>query len=153
MGCDWYNPITYYGMMIRIPDKENYRKYVNMVYMIRPFIDTPFEIVSLLSSFHSRMEGGDNKDMDDLSTLVVGFKPSNNLEETIRLAERLSMYVKETIVFEGLDIMNEGKFFTGIKWDDWEMYDEEEGEEEGEEENEDEDDFSIESDDEKYKRD
>lgn len=117
MGCDWYNIITYYGLRINVPRGEDYRKFVSHAYKLQAFLDEGFEIVSLLTKFHSNMYD-DCKDLDSLAVLFVGFKPSNNLEDMARRGADLEIYVKDNIVFEGYDVMSGGKFFSGIKWDE-----------------------------------
>jgi hypothetical protein len=132
MGGDWYTSLVYYGMAIDVPDGENYRLFVSNAYKLQPFLDDQFHIVSLLSDFHSRMEGSDCEDLDSGAVLLIGFVPSNNLEETARLGAELNRYVKDNPVLEGYDVMGDSKFFSGILWDElrWgEIEDEEEDEE------------------------
>jgi hypothetical protein len=132
MGGDWYNIVTYYGLVIDVPDDEDYRVFVSRAYKLQPFLDDEFKIVSLLTRFHSRMEGDECKDLDGMAVLFIGFKPSGNFDELARRAAQLETYVKDNIVFEGYDVMGGGQFFSGIKWDEdiWGMI-EDEDEDEG----------------------
>lgn len=140
MGCEWYDIVTYYGLVIDVPGGEDYRKFVSRAYKLQAFLDEGFEIVSLLTKFHSNMYD-DCKELDGLAVLCVGFKPSNNLEDLARRGAELEMYVKDNIVFEGYDVISGGKFFSGIKWDEdvWGLIEDDEEDEE-DEEDEDEDD-------------
>jgi hypothetical protein len=146
MGGDWYDIVTYYGIVIDVPGGEDYRKFVSKAYKLQPFIQEGFEIVSLLSRFHSRMEGDDCKDLDGLAVLFIGFKPSSNLDDLAKRAVELGMYVKDNIVFEGYDIMDGGQFFSGIKWDEdvWGVIEDDEDDDSEVESEEEDDDLSYE---------
>ncbi len=148
MGGDWYNIITYYGLVIDIPGGENYRKFVSKAYRLQAFIEEGFEIISLLPRFHSRMEYDQGEELDSLGVLFIGFKVSNNLDELAKRAAELEIYVKDNIVFEGYDVISGGQFFSGIKWDEdqWGMIEDDEDDEDDGDDEDDEDDESNEGD-------
>jgi hypothetical protein len=130
MGGDWYTTMIYYGMVIDVPGGENYRRFVSNAYKLQPFLDEPFKIVSLLPNFHSRMEGSECEDLDSGAVLLIGFVPSNNLEETVRLSAELDRYVRDNPVLEGYDVVGCGQFFGGILWDETQWGEIEDDEEE-----------------------
>ena len=118
MGADWYEPFTIYGCEFVIPPDANYRKFVNKAYDLQSFVMEPFEIRGVLESFHSRMEGDidDNRELDEMATVVIGFEPTINLEKMIELRDKLLVYIKDNVVFEGFDIVRNPKFYCGIEW-------------------------------------
>ena len=133
-------------MVIDVPGGENYRRFVSNVYKLQPFLDEPFQIVSLLPNFHSRMEGSDCEDLDSGAVLLIGFVPSNNLEETVRLGAKLESYVRDNPVLEGYDVVGCGQFFGGILWDESRWGEIEDEDEEADEDEEDESGSDIGSD-------
>jgi len=147
MSCEWYKPSVYYGMVIGVPVGENYRRFVSNVYKLQPFLDESFRVVSLLPKFHSRMEGDECEELDDTAVLLIGFVPSNDLEENAMLGAKLGMYVRDNPVLEGYDVVGCGQFFCGILWDE-QRWGEIEEEDEDEDEDEDSDTESDEDEDE-----
>ena len=142
MGADWYGPFIIYGFEFDIPADTRYRKFLQELLELNDIIEKPFEITGILSSFHSRMEGSDNIDLDDSAVIVIGFKPDNNLEKTMELGSKLSEYIIDNPIFMGFDIVGLPKFHCGIEWNhepDEESEDEDEEGEEDEEEEEEED--------------
>ena len=116
MGADWYHPYIIFGYAITVPAGKSYRKFVTQMCDLNTLVENPFTIDGILPTFHSRMEGGNCEALDDYSVVVVGFKPLDDLEATITLAERLADYVKETALLDGFTISSKPKFYTGIKW-------------------------------------
>jgi hypothetical protein len=87
------------------------------VYALREFIEAPFEIKCLLDSFHSRMEFDErgNRELDKLACVIVGFKPSNDLDKTMTWSRELAEYIQNPM-FMDLEFRPEAGFVTGIKW-------------------------------------
>lgn len=146
MGADWYEPYIIFGYEITVPAGKSYRKFITQMRDLNTLIESPFTIDGILTNFHSRMEGGNCKELDDYAVVVVGFQPLNDLEATLTLAKRLADYVKETTLLDGFTISSKPKFYTGIAWN-YDGYvasdDEEETEDEYDEDAEDYDDNSY----------
>jgi len=117
MGADWYEPYIIYGYIIGVPENKSYRKFIIKLNDLNTLVENPFSINGLLPSFHSRMEYGNNDDLDDFAVIVIGFTPSNNLEENVELGKKLAEYVKDTPILSGFVISEKPKFYTGIVWD------------------------------------
>lgn len=141
MGADWYEPFIIYGCEFDIPADTRYRKFLQELLELNDIIEKPFKITGMLSSFHSRMEGSDNTDMDDSAVIVIGFTPDNNLEKTMEVGKKLYEYIIDNPIFMGFDIVGSPKFHCGIEWnhepdedsDEDDEFDEEEDDEEDEE--------------------
>jgi hypothetical protein len=116
MGADWYYPEVWYGYKFIPPVTQSIRSFLCNVYALREFIETPFEIKCLLDSFHSRMEFDErgNRELDELACVIVGFKPSNDLDKTMTWARELAEYIQSPI-FMGLEFRPEPGFVTGIE--------------------------------------
>ena len=134
MGADWYVIHTLYGYAFDMSSYKSYRALVSALYQLQPFLTPPFQIMGVLSEFHSRMEFDEtgNVYLDRLASVVVGFVPDVDLERTVALAKELSEYVVDNPVFAGFDIVMTPRFFSGIEW-----YPEEEDESEDSEDAED----------------
>jgi hypothetical protein len=117
MGADWYEPYIIYGYIIGVPENKSYRKFIIKLNDLNTLVENPFSINGLLPTFHSRMEGRDNNDLDDYAVIVIGFTPSDNLEENVELGKKLAEYVKDTPILSGFVISEKPKFYTGIVWD------------------------------------
>jgi len=146
MGADWYEPYIIYGYIIGVPENKSYRKFIIKLNDLNTLVENPFSINGLLPSFHSRMEGRDNNDLDDFAVIVIGFKPSDNLEENVELGKKLAEYVKDTPILSGFIISQKPKFYTGIVWDydgfvDSDEEDEDEDEDEDSEDSQDNEEF------------
>jgi hypothetical protein len=117
MGADWYYPEIWYGYTFVSPTTQSYRSFLSSIYPLREFVAAPFQIKSLLGSFHSRMEFDESggRELDGLATAMIGFQPSNNLEQTLVWAKELADYVQSPI-FMGLEFHSEPGFVTGIEW-------------------------------------
>ena len=128
MGADWYVIRTLYGYAFDLSSYPSYRAIVSTLYQLQSFVATPFQIMGILSEFHSRMEFDEtgNVYLDRLASVVVGFVPDADLERTSALAKELSEYVVDNPVFQGFDLAIAPRFFSGIEW-----YPEEEEESEG----------------------
>ena len=118
MGADWYVIRTLYGYAFDISSYPSYRSIVSTLYQLQPFVATPFQIMGILSEFHSRMEFDetDNRYLDRFASVVIGFVPDADLERTVLLAKELSEYVVDNPVFQGFDIGVAPRFFSGIEW-------------------------------------
>ena len=118
MGADWYVIRTLYGCPFDISSYPSYRSIVQTLYQLQPFVAPPFQIMGILSEFHSRMEfdEADNLYLDRFASIVIGFVPDADLERTVRLAKELSEYVIDNPVFEGFDIATVPRFVSGIEW-------------------------------------
>ncbi len=117
MGADWYYPEVWYGYQFIPPVTQSFRSFLCNVYALREFIEAPFEIKCLLDSFHSRMEFDErgNRELDKLACVIVGFKPSNDLDKTMTWARELAEYIQNPM-FMDLEFRPEAGFVTGIKW-------------------------------------
>jgi hypothetical protein len=117
MGADWYYPEIWYGFIFVPPVTQSLRSFLSSVYALREFVGSPFEIKCVLDSFHSRMEFDEhgNRELDQLATVIFGFKPSNNLDQTMTWARELEEYIQNPM-FMGLEFQPEARFITGIEW-------------------------------------
>lgn len=53
---------------------------------------------------------------DEQAYLVIGFKPQNDMEETLSLSIQLSEYVIDNPLLEGINFSIKPRFFSGIDW-------------------------------------
>lgn len=118
MGADWYVIRTLYGYAFDLSSYPSYRALVRLLYQLQPFVASPFQIIGILSEFHSRMEFDetDNVYLDRFASVLVGFVPDVDLERTATLAKELSEYIVDNPIFEGFDIVMTPRFFSGIEW-------------------------------------
>jgi hypothetical protein len=119
MGADWYIPSTFYGYQIQVREEELLTRFIYDAYQIE--VPKEFEIRNILTEFHSRMEGADNDELDELSTLVIGFTPDKDLEKTIELSRKLEKYIDEFTQLHGFTLNEFPEFYSGIEWygEDW----------------------------------
>lgn len=129
MGADWYFISTYYGYVIRLPADVSFRRFLAKLDKRNASLPSPFEFGAVLEEFHSRMEGADDHEMDDMATVFLGFTPSNDLEEFVKTAKDLERFVKDNTDLSDLEIQPKAKFISGHNW-----FETEEGEEEEDEE-------------------
>lgn len=140
MGCDWYSIFCVYGYNIIIPKGINYHKYLLKLQDLD--IKQPFGIESLISDFHSRLEGCDMDDisyLDKYANIVLGFIPSDDLNETLNMANQLKEYITDNPDFKDIQFSEKPGFYSGDTWD-YTTYIEDESDEDEEDESEDEDD-------------
>jgi hypothetical protein len=125
MGADWYAPFTIYGYEIQVQDGDDLTKFIYDTYQIE--LPKEFEIRNILSEFHSRMEGSDNEELNELSTLIIGFEPDKDLEKTIELSKKLENYLYEFNQLHGFVLNEFPEFYTGIEWysEEWGEYESE----------------------------
>jgi hypothetical protein len=119
MGADWYSCFSFFGYEIKVPEGTTYRKFVNKLFGIESILEKPFSIMGLLSEFHSRMEyASDNElqELDESAYLIIGFYPTNDFKEMATLAEKLSEYITDNPILEGLTIEKKAEFYSGIDW-------------------------------------
>ena len=117
MGSDWYLPFSLYGYEFIIPVETSYRKFLNKLYPLQSIIESPFVIRGMLTEIHNHMEyHEENIYLDTIATIVIGFIPDNNLTKIINLAENLKE-LKNSVLFTGLDISENAKFYCGIEWE------------------------------------
>ena len=150
MGADWYYCFTLFGYEIKLPSGITYPKFVNELMKINEFLQEPFKITGILSSFHSRMEGSsfeELSELDDGAIIIIGFKPPSNLEYLTHLINELKDYVTDNHYLMGLEISETPEFYSGIKWFE-RYYDYESSDEEDDEDDEDDDDEEDEEDEE-----
>ncbi len=118
MGADWYSIFCLYGYEITIPKDIYYHKYLLKVYDLD--IDAPFTIKSIISDFHSRLEGASKYDIDGLNeyaTIVLGFNPSSDLNKTVELANKLKDYITNNPILKNITFEEQPRFFYGKEWD------------------------------------
>lgn len=118
MGADWYVIRTLYGYAFDLSSSPSYREMVGTLYELQPFVAAPFQIMGILTDFHSRMEFDEvgNRYLDQFASVVVGFVPDADLERTVVMAKDLSEYVVDNPVFQGFDIVMTPRFISGIEW-------------------------------------
>lgn len=119
MGADWYTCLTYFGYSIKVPDDINFRKLVNIVNEINEFLQEPYKITGLLENFHSRLENASDLDLeilDSYSTILIGFKPNDNIDMFIQNVNELKEYVTDNHYLMGLELDETPKFYSGIEW-------------------------------------
>ena len=120
MGADWYNCLTYFGYLIKLPDGMSYKKFVNTVNEINEFLQEPYKITGLLQSFHSRMESmseWEQESFDESAVILIGFEPKdNNFDMFIHYANELKEYVTDNHYLMGLELDDSPKFYSGIEW-------------------------------------
>jgi hypothetical protein len=160
MGADWYNCFSFFGYQIEVPDDTTYRKLVRKIYGLNGILPEPFTIMGILSRFHSRMEGMDAYElsqMDKDACLIIGFYLTDNLTNMVELSVKLSDYVIDNPILEGLTLSKSGNLYSGIDWfsnidegddDDDDDDDDEESDEESEDSEESDEESDEESEDE-----
>jgi hypothetical protein len=119
MGADWYHPFTIFGYLLVVPQGTTYAKFVNTIWGLNGALKEPFEIVGILNSFHSRMEGcgpHDIEEFNDNAIIVLGFRPSNDIQKTLALGQELAEYIIDNPILDGIDIAKNAGFYTGIDW-------------------------------------
>ena len=119
MGADWYTCLTYFGYSIKVPDGMTYRKFVNKVNEINEFLQEPYKITGLLESFHSRMESASDYDLqtfDEGATILIGFKPTEDLTILTHNINELKEYVTDNHYLMGLELSETPRFWSGIEW-------------------------------------
>jgi hypothetical protein len=119
MGADFYFPFTIFGYKIQIPSYTTYAKYVNTIWGLNGALTEPFEIIGILPTLHSRMECADYEEYKQLNKnacLIIGFKPSNDLEQTLSWGKLLAEYITDNPILDGIDIDMAPQFYSGINW-------------------------------------
>jgi hypothetical protein len=118
---DWYYTVSFFGYEITIPDDTTYRKFCRELYGYEGCLQPPFEITGIISEFNSLL---DASSLNDKAKIVIGFKPSNDINETLELSKQLAEYIVDNPIFEGLIFSDKPQFFSGIDWySNIEMYD------------------------------
>ena len=153
MGADWYSCISFFGYIIKVPDNVSYRKFVKKLFGLDSIIEKPFKITGMLQEFHSRMEYASEseiKEMDDYAILILGFNPPSDITELSELAKKLSEFVIDNPILNGLTLSEKPNFFAGIDWfdnidihedtDDYDDDDDDDDEDEYDEDDDDDDD-------------
>ena len=162
MGADWYHPFTIFGYLLVVPQGTTYSKFVNIIWGLNGALKEPFEIVGILNSFHSRMEGCGPRDIEefnDNAIIVLGFRPSDDLAKTLALGQELAEYIIDNPILDGIDIAKNAGFYTGIDWtqhievedDSSDEEDDEDEDEEEEDDEEEDDDDDVSSDEDEHK--
>ena len=67
MGADWYETLVFYGYSVKLPEGVIYRQYIKELDALNTILPAPIIFTGLLPMFHSRMEGADMDDLDELS--------------------------------------------------------------------------------------
>ena len=117
MGADWYTPEIWYGYSFVL--SSSFRSLAKQLHDIRAFVSAPFDIVGLLTTFHSRMEcvsDSDLQDLDNYAVFILGFKPDNDLEKTLTHGKELAEYIQNNPILMGFTLDSKPSFFTGIDW-------------------------------------
>lgn len=118
MGADWYYPFIIFGCEFIIPPEISYRKFIKKLLPLKEF--TTFDIHGILPSFHSRMEMDinmdDNKDLDELAYIVIGFEPNTNFDKMIELRSMLLDFLTNNSLLKDFEIVKEPKYYCGIEW-------------------------------------
>lgn len=116
MGADWYSTFVVFGCSVTIPKDKSYTQVFNKLSNID--MEEPFHVYSMLSEFHSRMEGmtDDERDsMTEYAEIVIGFVPSKNMATNCELSEKLKAYLAECEALQKYSF-GDPKFHTGIDW-------------------------------------
>lgn len=123
MASTLHPVVTYYGVQIKIPLGVNYRKFVDKAYKLRSLLDSDkynvenYKMVSLMPYINLHMDKKDMEEYDNMAVLIIGFIPTNFLEDLDKCQESLEDYVHDNPIFEGYHFKRYGKFFSGIVWD------------------------------------
>jgi hypothetical protein len=113
MDTDWYCTSSMYGYAFQIPEDTTYGDFLEFVFRLHK-LEPPFEIVGLLSVFHSQMQGEDNDELDRDAKIVLGFSPQDDLDETAGLILKLKKNILP--LFKDYEMLPGPKFYTGIEW-------------------------------------
>ncbi len=146
MGADWYSCFSFFGYEIKVPENSTYAKLFNKLAGLNSVLEEPFRIMGILSEFHSRMEGGDDSEMDESADLVIGFYPTNDFKIMDELSNKLSEYIIDNPLLQGLTFSENSTFYSGIEWTNHITYESDDAEDD-EDEDEDEDDEDEDEDD------
>ncbi len=114
MGADWYFPFVVYGYILSHPTMT-FREILKDLHSLQ---SDPFECEGMLVEFHSRMEGMDDEEreqMDQGAIVVIGFRPSADLNKTCEMAEKLKVFVESSPELSKYTY-TEPSFHTGISW-------------------------------------
>ena len=115
MGADWYVTSVLYGYAFKIPKGSTYHQILHSAFRQHK-LEPPFEVVGLLSEFHSRMEcdSDDNQDLDEQATVVVGFCPDDDFDKSKVLLAKLNEEILP--LFKDYAMYDLPGFHTGIEW-------------------------------------
>ena len=119
MGADWYTCFSFFGYKIKVPNDITYKKFVNQLNEINEFLQQPYEITGVLNSFHSRMESASEYDLEYLdknATVLIGFKPNDNVDIFIHNVNELKEYIADNHYLMGLELEETPTFYSGIEW-------------------------------------
>jgi hypothetical protein len=109
MGANWYNAITVYGYSYNGSDIKKASK--NLYFPP----NCPITGFGLLKMFNDRIGMIDEKELDEEASLVVGFIPSDDLNETLRMGKDLEEFMK-TIPNRN-EFKSVPRFHTGLSWE------------------------------------
>lgn len=120
MNANWYFTTSIYGYEIIIPDE--YMTYVNNMYNMvynKIKLEKPFIIQSILSDFHSNIDGMDDTDLEELdigAVLVIGFCVQNDMRKNVTLFDELNSLLPHLKVLYEFDTKSRPGIFSGIEW-------------------------------------
>jgi hypothetical protein len=110
---NWYHPIVYYGYELTIPSDIRLEPFILMLHDLNHMMMEPFQIKAILSSFPGIIEDCDIH--SNMVNVVIGFSPLD-VKELHQHLNALHVYVKDTILLDGMEVAEEAQFFSGIEW-------------------------------------
>jgi hypothetical protein len=115
MGADWYSTTVLYGCSVKIPSGSTHAKLLSCLEKILQ--GTGFEVQCLLADIHSRMEGmneREHNEMTEYSDIVVGFHPSEDLSALMERAEKLKILLAGEVFAKYTT--ESPTFHAGVQW-------------------------------------
>ncbi len=113
MGGDWYYCEYFYGYEILPPDNMDIKEFICLLAQINDRIEGNQIIIrSFIDNIYCNM---DEIDMEDCSTFVIGFTPSDKLASTMEQANRLNHYVNNNSLLKDIILTEEPGFYCGME--------------------------------------
>jgi hypothetical protein len=119
MGADWYESLVLYGYAVELPEGVIYRNYIKELDALNAILPPPFIFTGLLTMFHSRMEGAPKEDLDELSEgahILLGFYVNEDLDRATADSKKLTEWMAENPILDGIKIASDARFYSGIDW-------------------------------------
>jgi hypothetical protein len=120
MCAYWFNIVNLYGYRFKYDNMNEFiysNKYKEISELVKK-VRQPFQIQSIIlnyDSFINNLWDMENEEtINKQAVIVIGFHPSDNLEETMKMANDLKEYVK--LLTEKFDINPNPGFQSGAEW-------------------------------------
>ena len=113
MTTKWYDAIAVYGYEIYIPGDIHVANFIHTLNDLNGMIEQPFKIYCLSTSVTNQW---DPEDLDaDAITPIIGFIPTGDALECVRMHHELDVYLQDNPIFQGLSCVTSATFHSGIE--------------------------------------